>query len=104
MDRHPARLRGSTQPEVRPQVARRAIAVRGAHFIVQGAAGHLDLDARADAVPVALPALEAKLQPVPTWAAVIHKKGCRPLVRNEQDIQIAVVVEISKRSAAPDVR
>src|SRR6476469_8033990 len=50
VDCHLARHRESPQPEVRPQVARGAVAVRGTHLVAQGASAYRHVDAGADPI------------------------------------------------------
>src|SRR5262249_21216935 len=85
--------RRAAQGEVGAEVIGGAVAVGGADLIAHGASVGGDVDAGSNAVPVALAAPQAELQPVTAVAALIDEQRGGAFVRDEQDIDVAVVVD-----------
>src|SRR5438309_2604755 len=99
-----ARARGAREAEVGTQVVGGAVAVGRADFAARGAVIGGHVDAGADPVPVAPSALQAELQPVAEAAVLVDQQRGRPLVGNQKNAEVAVVVDVAEGRAAADVR
>src|ERR1035438_4957414 len=88
------------QPEGQRQVARRTVAGAGAHHIPLLARRTLYAHHGADAVAIRLRTGEPHVQPVVAVAAVIAKQVCGAVIGGNQDVEIAVAVEIREGGAA----
>ena len=96
------RDRSRVRPEAERQreIARRAIR----RSAVNDLRLRPDPDHRADSVAIALRALQPELQPVIAIAAVVPVENRRAVIVRDQDVEIAVAIEIAIRRAARDER
>src|SRR5262249_60951548 len=77
----------------------------GAHAAPErGLAAPLDADPRADAESIPWPPVEPNLEPVILIADLVEQEPDRPAVIGENDVDVAVVVDVAERGAAADLR
>src|SRR5712691_2449112 len=98
---HQISLRRRAQAEARHVLALRAVAATAAHPGHLPAARYLQHDARAKALAIALDASGTNRQPVVAISAVVAQERRVAVVGGDQQIRIAVAVEIAHRQAAP---
>src|SRR5262247_1605716 len=89
---------------MRPDVARGQVAAVGAHPPPErGTPGSLDTHPAADPEPVARPLVESHLQPVLLPARLVDEQADGTAVVGEDDIDVAVVVDVAERGATADL-
>src|SRR5262249_5534604 len=89
---------------MRPDVARRQVAAVCAHPPPErGTPGSLDTHPAADPEPVAWSLLESHFQPVLLAARLVDEQANGTVVVGEDDIDVAVVVDVAKRGATTDL-
>src|ERR1039457_5246 len=88
------------QSEGKGQIALRAVAGAAAHHVPLFAACAFHPNHRADPIAIRFRTCQTNAQPMVAVAAVIAQKNRRSVVGGDQDVQIAVVVEIGIGRAA----
>src|SRR5438045_7805445 len=95
---------GRAEPEMRPHIARGQVAAVSSHAAPErGMSGALDANPGADPEPVA-GLVEADLQPVVPGDSLVEQQPHRTVVVGDDDVHVAVVVDIAECGAAADLR
>src|SRR6476469_2437143 len=89
---------------MQPRILRRLITHAAFALIVQNQISCSELHARADSVAIGLGPDQQNLQPVVRIAAIVAQKLRRLAIIADQNIELAIVVEIADRSTSAHAR
>ena len=92
--------RGVAQPEVQPQVVHGIEAGLAQHFLSLPLVAVIRRDPRADRAAIGFHADQFHFQPVMIAAHIVAQQRRRLVEIDDQDVDVAVIIEIAKRAAA----